>query len=225
MRPLKFGNDKIRDTMNSCPNCGKPVRANGSAWKCDYCGWPKSESRKRVASYTLSLLTGLKRCRKCGGDKPLGFFPRDRSRRDGHWHTCTMCNRKRRAELGKYRALRKLENKIRRRVNSLSGIEALRKNYRGGSAFDSLPPALRCKAELIWSNSLARARAEGRRLSQPEIALRKANAVSNCVRVGDRSWSRSMLRQKGYRRAERRKNFEEFLRCSTYNAKQEVQKP
>jgi hypothetical protein len=199
---------------NACPVCGGWLFANRTC----RCGWPKSESLKRDASPPSSLLTGHKRCRHCGGEKPLGFFPRDRSRPDGRWHTCTMCNKKRWAEQGKQRALRKLEERIRRRENSRSGIQALRKHYRNGSAFDSLPPVLRRGAEMIWSNSLARAKAEGRHLSQPEIALRKANAVSNCVRVGDSSWSRSMLRHKGYRRAEREQKRSELhqpLECGS----------
>jgi len=36
--------------------------------------------------------SAVKHCRKCGQSKPLEFFPRDRSRRDGPWHTCKECN-------------------------------------------------------------------------------------------------------------------------------------
>jgi hypothetical protein len=196
--------------MNSCPNCGKPVRANGSAWKCDYCGWPKNENRRRVESPTLSLLTGFKRCRKCWTEKPLGFFPRDRSRPDGRWHTCTMCRKNR------WKEHEKPILELRRRLllslrSAKSGLEGLRRYYgrRRETVYDSLPIGLRRTADSLWSTYVVRAQAEGRRLSQPQVALMKARAVSNAQRFGDRSWSRRMLRLLGYRRAERRKRFEQ----------------
>ena len=37
----------------------------------------------------------MKRCRKCGGVKPLGQFTRDRSKRDGHRASCRECERER----------------------------------------------------------------------------------------------------------------------------------
>ena len=178
---------KICGSMNSCPNCGKPVRANGSAWKCDYCGWPKSESRKRQTLPPSSLLTNLKRCRKCGAEKLLGFFPRDRSRPDGRWHTCTMCRKNRWREHEKPRLeLRRTEQSSVRAAKS--GLVGLRRHYgrRRQTVYDSLPPRLRRTADTLWSSYVARAREEGRRLSQPQIALMKARAVSNAQRVGDR---------------------------------------
>jgi integrase len=39
--------------------------------------------------------SAVKNCRKCGQSKPVELFPRDRSRRDGRWHTCKQCNGKR----------------------------------------------------------------------------------------------------------------------------------
>jgi hypothetical protein len=196
--------------MSSCPNCGKPVRANGSAWKCDYCGWPRSESRKVAASPQLPHLAGHKRCRKCWTEKPLGFFPRDRSRPDGRWHTCTMCRKNR------WKEHEKPQIELRRKVRlsppaAKSGLAGLRRYYGGrrDTVYDSLPPGLRRTADTLWSSYVARAREEGRRLSQPQIALMKARAVSNAQRVGDHSWSRRMLRLLGYRRAERRKRFEQ----------------
>lgn len=44
--------------MNSCPKCGKLVRANGSAWKCDFCKWPENESYvQEELTPSLSLST------------------------------------------------------------------------------------------------------------------------------------------------------------------------
>lgn len=37
----------------------------------------------------------MKRCRTCGEVKPLGQFPRDRSKRDGHKNNCKVCERER----------------------------------------------------------------------------------------------------------------------------------
>jgi hypothetical protein len=162
--------------------------------------------RQRGTAGPISLLTGRKRCRVCGHDWPLGFFPIDRSRPDGRWHTCSACNKNHWREHGKQRALgRKLQVKLEQARTSRTGLSGLRKYHTADGLFDSLPVELRLKAQMILSNSLARARAEGRKLSQPQIALRIAAAVSNCVRVGDRSWARRMWRLKGYRRAERRK--------------------
>jgi hypothetical protein len=200
----------ICGSMNSCPNCGKPVRANGSSWKCDYCSWPRNESRKLLASPPLSLLTDRKRCRKCGAEKLLGFFPRDRSRPDGRWHTCTVCRKNRWREHEK--PLIELRRRVRLSLRSArSALEGLRRHYgsRRGTVYDSLPAALRRRADMLWSDYVARAREQGRHLSQPQIALMKARAVSNAQRVGDRSWSRRMLRLLGYRRAERRRRFEQ----------------
>jgi hypothetical protein len=189
---------------NACRQCGARLWANGSC----ACGWHRGKALERKAQPRTGLpLSSKKRCRLCSEVKPPGFFPRDRSRSDGRWHTCALCNKKSWHGNRHQRQLQRIHTWIQRRENSRTGIRGLRKHYRAGSQFDYLPVALRLKAEAIWSKSIARARAEGKHLSQAEIALRKANAVSNCVRVGDRSWSRSMLRHKGYRRAERRGKF------------------
>ena len=37
-------------------------------------------------------LSETKHCGKCEQSKTLPFFPRDRSRPDGRWHTCKLCN-------------------------------------------------------------------------------------------------------------------------------------
>ena len=175
--------------------------ANGS---CS-CGWQRGKPIERTPVVgAVSMLSSKKRCRMCSEAKPIGFFPRDRSRPDGRWHTCALCNQKRWQGNRHQRQLQKFQARLERREKGRTGLKGLRKYYRRESLFDVLPLGLRCKAEMILSRSLARARAEGKHLSLAEIALRKANAVSNCVRVGDRSWSRSMLRHKGYRRAERR---------------------
>src|ERR1700687_5680036 len=57
---------------------------------------------------------GKKRCRKCGMRKTLAFFPQDRSKPDGRWHTCRACNREYSAERGKFLAI---ERKIRERAS------------------------------------------------------------------------------------------------------------
>jgi len=130
-------------------------------------------------------------------------FPVDRSRRDGRWHSCRACNERYWTTRGKLLALdRKLEQLSQR--TDRSGLAGLRQLPRNMGGFDVLPPDLRLKAEQIFSRSITRAKADGRHLSQPQIAARIASAVSNARRVGDNSWARRMLRLKGYRRAERR---------------------
>jgi hypothetical protein len=191
---------------NACPLCGGWLFANRTC----RCGWPKNDSRELAVSPTPSSLTNLKRCRKCGAKKPLGFFPGDRSRPDGRWHTCTMCRKNRWKEHEK--PLIELRRNVRLSLRpAKSGLEGLRRHYgrRRSTVYDSLPIGLRRTADSLWSTYVARARAEGRHLSQPQIALMKARAVSNAQRVGDRSWSRRMLRLMGYRRAERRRKFEQ----------------
>lgn len=176
---------------------------NAHALACDYCGCSRGEGRKREPVPPVSHVRGVKRCRQCGHEKSLWSFSRDRLRPDGHWHTCKMCAKTDWAERGKPRAAeRKLEQAIQKPHRT--GLAGLRQSPRG-RGMDALPPDLRRKAEEILSRSLARARAEGRRLNQNQIALRIGCAISNARRVGDRSWSRRMLRLKGYRRAERRK--------------------
>jgi hypothetical protein len=143
-----------------------------------------------------------KRCRKCGNVKTLPFFPCDRSRPDGHWHTCRNCNRQSWATQGKQRtADRKAEAQAGRQ--SVQGLPGLRKYQHRHVAdlFTSLPPELRHKARLLLDRSLSRHRWH---LTQSLRAALIANAASNAPRVGDNSWARSMLRKKGYRRAVRR---------------------
>ena len=187
---------------NACPRCGRRLWANGSC----ACGWPQSKKVKQVERRLPdSLVTGKKCCHVCHRDKPLGFFPQDRSRLDGRWHTCRLCNGNRWREHGKsIAAERKLAKRIAQAQNSRNGILGLRKYHRSGKGLEGLPPDLRYKAQGIISRAIARAKAKGRRLSQERFALLTACAISNARRVGDRSWSRRMLRLKGYRRAERR---------------------
>ena len=143
-----------------------------------------------------------KRCRKCGAVKTLAFFPRDRSRPDGRWHTCRACNRLYWHRWGTHLAgFNKRDKQAKRK--SRSGLKGLRKypHQRNREAFASLEPELRFVAQ----NLLNRYRARHPRRSQAQDALLIATATSNARRVGDRSWARRMWRLKGYRRAERRK--------------------
>jgi hypothetical protein len=198
---------EFHDSMKPCPHCGRPVRANTLI--CDFCHRSSNEQPKREPLPPFSLLTGRKRCRRCGSERYLVLFPRDQSRPDGYWHTCILCNRDDWKQHGKARAIqRKLDDLLERARNSRTGLVGLKK-YHNGPGFDALPTTLRIEAQRILSRFLARAKAEGRHLSQPQIALRIASAVSNCWRVGDSTWRRRMLRLKGYRRAERRKAVEQ----------------
>jgi hypothetical protein len=161
---------------------------------------------------TVPISIGLKWCSHCQRSLCITRFPVDRSRPDGRWHSCQDCNQRYWEERGKPRALdRKLDRRFERAQNGNTGLVGLKK-YHNGSGFDGLPATLRIEAEQILSRSLARARAEGKHLSQPQIALRIACAVSNSWRVGDSSWRRRMARLKGYRRAERRKASEDARR-------------
>lgn len=187
------------------------MRAN--ALECDYCHRSSSEEPRQEPMLPLTLLTGLKRCRRCAKEKPLVAFPRDRSRPDGRWHTCRACNRSYWTETGKPLARRrKLERVFQRAETRRTGLAGLRQCARGRGArgIDSLPPDLRFKARQILSDSLARARAEGRHLTQPLIAIRIASAISSAPRKGNRSWARRLRRLKGYRRTERRKMEQEI---------------
>ncbi len=158
----------------------------------------------------FEIALGSKRCRQCGQVKTLPFFPRDRSRPDGRWHSCRACNRHYWVTQGK---LLTAERKARSRAQRghFQGLAGLR-HYRHEPVpelFARLRPDLRDKARLILSRSLERARHQGRRLSQQQIAARIGNAASNACRASDRSWARRMWRLKGYRRAERMKAEEE----------------
>lgn len=198
--------------MTHCPHCGRPMRSR--AVECEYPCRQSNEELKReplpqplAKPKPLSLLTGLKQCRRCGDEKPLDFFPRDRSRPDGRWHTCILCNRRYWPEQGKRLAFeRKLNGKLERESQKThrSGLAGLKKCPRGGG-IEALPPDLRLKAQRIVSRSIAKANAEGRRLSQEQTAAITACAVSNAPRFGDSAWGRWMLARKGYLAAQRRR--------------------
>jgi hypothetical protein len=147
---------------------------------------------------------GCKWCPRCKQNLCVTQFPVDRSRRGGRWHSCRSCNRRYWVERGKSLVLARKLEQISQRID-WSGLAGLRQHPRVAGGLDALPPDLRSKAEQIFSNSITRAKAEGKSLSQPQIAARIANAISNVRRLGDRAWSHRMLRLKGYRRAERRK--------------------
>src|SRR5215471_2707444 len=87
-----------------------------------------------------------KLCPKCHTRKPPGFFPKDRSRADGRWHTCRACNRKHWQQRGKLLALaRKIEQA--EHQQSRTGLRGLRQYRRKNSeVFASVPPELRFKA-------------------------------------------------------------------------------
>jgi hypothetical protein len=141
----------------------------------------------------------------------------DKSRRNGRWHTCTLCRKRIWAEQEKPRLVQRGldERRERSKYNGLDGLRHLPRS--GGLA--SLPPPVRFDANRIISRSRARAKAEGRHLSQPQTALLIARAVSNAKRVGDRSWSRKMRRLKGYKRAERRRAQQEAVIASLRQAR------
>ncbi len=148
-------------------------------------------------------LSETKRCRKCEQSKTLPFFPRDRSRPDGRWHTCSACNRKQWKEVGKQRAARR---RWQSGGHSCTGLPGLRQ-YRNlsGERFSNLPADLRWKAERLLSKYVARHQWH---MTPTRYAALVARAASNARRLGDRSWARSLWRLKGYRRAERKKSAE-----------------
>lgn len=146
---------------------------------------------------------GKKRCRKCGMRKTLAFFPQDRSKPDGRWHTCRACNREYSAERGKFLAI---ERKIRERASrppSRTGLRGLRQYRRPKNAgeFASLPPELRWPARQLLNKYLHRHR---HHLTPALIASLHGCAVSNVQRLGDRSWARRLWWQKGRYRVMRR---------------------
>jgi hypothetical protein len=142
-----------------------------------------------------------KQCRKCHALKPLAFFPRDRSRPDGRWHTCSACNRQRWKTQGRTLAAdRKAREQAERQ--SREGLSGLQQYRRKDSGLRALPPGLRYKAQQLYSYYMHNHR---RHLTQQRCALLLACACSNAKRLGNRSWARRMWRLKGYRRAERRK--------------------
>jgi hypothetical protein len=165
-------------------------------------------------SNLLTLPSGRnahKQCRKCHAPKPLAFFPRDRSRPDGRWHTCRACNRQRWQTQGQPQAaLRKAEQRVQQQRQTRQGLKGLQcYRNRKCSGFDRLPPELRWQAQRLYSEYLHRHRGH---LTQQRSALLLGCACSNVKRLGDRSWARRLWRMKGYRRAERRKAAEPAAR-------------
>ena len=156
-----------------------------------------------------SVSSAEKKCRRCEQAKPLEFFPRDRSRPNGRWHTCKRCNGQRcrflrwaASEHKKQEFLSSPPPAPRRRLEEL-------KSYRhtsGELPFSHLPPRERLIARQLLNKYLDRHRGPG--LSQPKQALLMDCAASNAKRVGDKSWSRRMNRLKGWRRQRLREQTE-----------------
>jgi hypothetical protein len=153
-----------------------------------------------------STPSALKQCRRCGQAKPLAFFPRDRSRPDGRWHICKLCNQQH------GRLMRQAASEQRRLALQTSPpphqrLEALRAscNRNRATVFERLPRSLQQQAWSIYHKALRTHRQRyGFSASQPKRALLWACAVSNARRVGDNSWSRRMKRLKGWRRQRQR---------------------
>jgi hypothetical protein len=146
---------------------------------------------------------GKKGCRKCGNRKTLAFFPKDRSKPDGRWHTCRACNREYWAERGKFLAVdRKIREKARHQ--SRTGLRGLRqyRHPKDAEEFASVPPELRWRARQLLNEYLHRHR---HHLTPTLIASLYGCAASNVRRLGDRSWARSLWRKKGYYRSLRKK--------------------
>ncbi len=130
----------------------------------------------------------------------LAFFPRDRSKPDGRWHSCRACNRIYWATRGKpLEAQRKADAQAGRQTRQ--GLRGLRQYGHPGDRLGALPPELRSQAERLLKKYLTR---HGWHMTGPRYAALVACAASNAKRVGDRSWARGMRRLKGYRRAQRR---------------------
>ena len=153
-----------------------------------------------------SVSSAEKKCRMCGQAKPLAFFPRDRSRPDGRWHTCKLCNQQH------LQTLRQAASEQRRLALQTSPpprqrLEELRasSNSNGATVFERLPRSLQQRVWGIYDKALhTHVQRYGIQASQPKRALLWACAVSNVQRVGNNSWSRRMKRLKGWRRQRQR---------------------
>jgi transposase-like protein len=156
--------------------------------------------RKRL--YSLPVTIGHKRCPRCKRNLPVEQFPVDRSRPDGRWHSCSDCNQAYWNTRGKRLAAgrKQAEHSARQTRQGLTGLRQYR-HRKGLTLFASLPAPRRDIAHRLLNKYLARHRYN---LTRQRIALLIACAASNARRVGDNSWARSMLRRKGYVRAERR---------------------
>jgi hypothetical protein len=153
-----------------------------------------------------SAPSAVKDCRKCGQSKPLELFPRDRSRRDGRWHTCTSCNGQR-CRFLRWAATEHKKQEVAALPSAqpasrwrLDGLKSYRN--KSGELFSRLPPRERFIAQQLFNKYVHRHRGPG--LSQPKMALLMATAASNARRVGNSFWGRRMRRLKGWRRQRQR---------------------
>ncbi len=174
----------------------------------------------------VPTLSAVKDCRKCGQSKPLEFFPRDRSRPDGRWHTCKRCNAQRcrflRWAVRDHKkpdvaASPPAQPASRRRLDALKPY----RNKSGDLPFSHLPPRERYIAQQLFNKYVNRHRGPG--LTQPKYALLMATAASNARRVGNSFWGRRMRRLKGWRR-QRRRDFEQQLQLKE-NRSRNVERP
>jgi hypothetical protein len=147
-----------------------------------------------------------KRCRRCGERKPLAFFPRDRSRPDGRWHSCFACNRAYWTARGKVQRLRR---SLRRQYEhqSLQGIRGLRlhRRLRVGRGRLLLPQLQLIRLQLL-EGYLAK---HAWHMTPPLYASLHATATANAPRVGDRTLGYRLRALKGWRRRERKKREQE----------------
>jgi hypothetical protein len=148
----------------------------------------------------------MKRCQRCQRWQRLSEFPLDRSRRDGHWHTCRLCNRKR----GRLLRRDARERKKRELLTApppiptfprprLSGLKKYRN--KSGEAFANLSPVERLIALQLFNKYMQQR--QGVQVLQPQRALLMACAASNAKRVRDSRWGRRMRWLKGQCRRQR----------------------
>jgi len=145
----------------------------------------------------FTTIPGTKRCRQCGKEKPFAFFPRDRSRPDGRWHSCRACNREYWAEHDKpKRVLRNARQQF--ADERFLGIAGLRRHRflskRRRRAV--LPPDVDLIRRQLLSKYLAK---HARHMTPALYASLHATAAANAPRVGDRSLGLRLRALKGWR--------------------------
>lgn len=143
-------------------------RKDGLTPYCKVCIKPYSNRKyvrkKDCVLYKDTLLTGKKLCTGCKVTKPTRDFPINRSRKDGTQTYCIECTKQYnvsyRPVVSEKHALRKtmdLEYLLRKRLRTRL-CEAVRKNYRSGSAVTDLGCSiqhLKLHLELFWDEGMS----------------------------------------------------------------------
>lgn len=154
-----------------------------------------------------------KRCRSCGAEKPLAFFPRDRSR-----HSSRACNREYWAKRGRPKRVPRNARQqfAHERFQGLAGLRRHR-TLSKRSRRAELPPPIDLIRQQLLGKYLAR---HAWHMTPALYASLHATAAANAPRVGDRTLGLGLRALKGWR-GRKQRECEQQIRLAEWRARNE----